>query len=423
MNIQMLLAQRKAVLDENVTLLAGEALTDEQMATVEANLKKADTLQRQAETLRRQETASAGLDKPFNDRVEVTRDEAEAPFASLGEFLVAVAQASTPGHRVDPRLNLLAAPTGASEGVPSAGGFLVEKDLIGGLLTPTYESAVFASRCRRFPVGANSNGIKIKTVDETTRVAGSRWGGVQVYWLAEAGTKTSSKPKFGKLELELGKVAGLFYATDELLQDATALDGVINECFPTELAFSLDDKIVRGAGGGVPLGILAAPCLVTVAAEAGQGADTLQYENFVNMYARMPGRLRAGAAWFYNQEIEPQLFGMGITLGTGGTPVFLPPGGISGSPYATMFGRPMIPTEQCSALGDLGDVIFANMNEYALIDKGGIQTASSIHVSFTTDETCFRFVYRVDGQPMWKSAVTPAKGANALSPFVTLAAR
>ncbi len=70
-----------------------------------------------------------------------------------------------------------------------------------------------------------------------------------------------------------------------------------------------------------------------------------------------------------------------------------------------------------------GDIILADFGEYILIDKGGISNASSIHVSFLTDQTVFRFVYRVDGQPSWNAALTPYKSAGAtgtLSPFVVL---
>ena len=55
------------------------------------------------------------------------------------------------------------------------------------------------------------------------------------------------------------------------------------------------------------------------------------------------------------------------------------------------------------------------------ITKGGMQAASSIHVQFVTDETAFRFVLRLDGQPLWHSALTPYKGSDTLSPFVTVA--
>ena len=63
------------------------------------------------------------------------------------------------------------------------------------------------------------------------------------------------------------------------------------------------------------------------------------------------------------------------------------------------------------------------MGQYQLIDKGGITKAESIHVQFLTEQTAFRFTYRVSGAPMWSKALTPANGTNTLSPFVKLDAR
>ena len=79
--------------------------------------------------------------------------------------------------------------------------------------------------------------------------------------------------------------------------------------------------------------------------------------------------------------------------------------------------------EQCSAAGDLGDIILLDPTQYLLIDKGGINAASSIHVRFLYDENVFRFIYRVDGQPIWNKPLTPYKGSATVSPFVTLAKR
>ena len=58
-----------------------------------------------------------------------------------------------------------------------------------------------------------------------------------------------------------------------------------------------------------------------------------------------------------------------------------------------------------------------------LIDKGGMKAASSIHVRFLYDENVFRFIYRVDGKPIWNKPLTPYKGSASVSPFVTLAKR
>ena len=71
---------------------------------------------------------------------------------------------------------------------------------------------------------------------------------------------------------------------------------------------------------------------------------------------------RLNAVWFINQDIEPQLFTMGLTVGMGGMSVYMPPGGLSGNMYGTLFGRPVVPIEQCQTLGDKGDILLADMS-------------------------------------------------------------
>ena len=111
-------------------------------------------------------------------------------------------------------------------------------------------------------------------------------------------------------------------------------------------------------------------------------------------------------------------------VGVGGLPAYMPPGGLSASPYGTLKGRPVIPIEQCAALGTAGDIILADFSQYVTCTKGGIQTASSIHLNFKYDETTFRWVYRADGQPTWNAPLTPYKDTGETqSPFVVLAAR
>ena len=260
-----------------------------------------------------------------------------------------------------------------------------------------------------------------------SRATGSRWRGVQGYWLAEAGAKTASHPTLRQMELKLKKMAALCYATDESLQDAPALEGLIRLAFSEEFAFMLDDAIFEGNGVGQPLGIMNSPALVTVAAEVGQPANTILFENIVNMYSRGYGRSRPNMVWLINQDIEPQLFAMSLAVGVGGIPVYLPANGLAGSPYGSLLGRPVIPIEYASTLGTTGDIMLADLSQYLRIDKsgagGGIQAATSIHVKFLYDETAFRFVYRVGGQPMWNLPLTPFKGANTLSPYVVLATR
>jgi HK97 family phage major capsid protein len=181
--------------------------------------------------------------------------------------------------------------------------------------------------------------------------------------------------------------------------------------------------MINGSGAGMPQGILNSNALVTVAKEANQGAGTIVIDNIVRMWSQCWGRSRMNAAWYINQDVEPQLYTMSLPVGTGGVPVYMPANGLSGSPYSTLFGRPVIPLEQCAGIGTVGDIILADFDQYVIVDKAGINAASSIHVRFDYGETAFRFTYRVDGQPIWNSPLTPFKSSKPLSSFVALATR
>ena len=345
-----------------------------------------------------------------------SKDE-EKRFATFGEQLLVAYRAATPGGKVDERLSTRAA-SGLNETTPSDGGFLVQQDFVTELLKRTYETGILASRVKKIPISTNANSLKINAVDEDSRANGARWGGVQAFWESEAAELSASRPKFRQMELSLKKLTGLCYATDELLQDAAALEAVIRQAFAEEFGFKMDDAILAGTGEGEPLGILKSESLVTVAIESGQ-RETITVENLIKMWNRLWSRSRANAVWYINQEIEPLLY----TLKIGEVPVYVPAGGLSAKPYGTLFGRPVIPLEQCSAAGELGDIILADLGQYLVIDKGGIKAASSIHVRFLYDENVFRFIYRADGRPVWNKPLSPYKGSASVSPFIALAKR
>jgi len=363
--------------------------------------------------------------KPVNEPIYAEPKSEGKVFNNFGEQMLAIVKSSTPGAPIDNRLLAIQNASGANEAIPSEGGFLVQKDFSAELIKNIFDTGVLAPLCRKVPISANSNGLKMNGIDESSRADGSRWGGVQGYWANEAATVTATQPKFKQIELNLNKLMALYYATDELIQDSSAMGAVLTEAFSDELKFKLDDAIYRGDGAGKPLGVLNCGALVTQAKETGQAADTVIYENIVNMWSRLIASSRANAAWFINQEIEPQLYGMVLSSGTSAVPVYMPANGISGAQYATLFGKPVVPIEHASALGDVGDIMLGDMHKYLLADKGGIQSASSMHVKFAYDEMTFRVTYRVDGQPVMSKPITPYKATalRTLSPFVTLAAR
>lgn len=348
------------------------------------------------------------------------KDEGPNPWKSLGEFLVAVANVSIKGE-MDPRL-VKGAASGMNTSVPSEGGFLVRQDFSTQLLDDALQSTVLAQNCTSIPIGEGFDGIELPYVDETSRATGSRWGGVQVFRRAEADTATATKPKLGKLELRLEDLMAICYLTGRGTQDATALEAIISKAFASEFSFKLDDEIVNGTGVGQCLGILTSPALVTVLKEGGQVAGTVDPKNIQKIFARVPGRNLRNAKWYINQEVWPQLFAMNQA----NMPIFLPGFNLANAPFGTLLGQPIVPNvEQLPGLTTKGDVLFADLTQYLLIKKGGLQADQSMHVRFLFDEMTYRFIQRINGAPAWKTTLTPYKAtaATALSPFVVVETR
>lgn len=348
-------------------------------------------------------------------------------FQHIGTFLRDVRDSAT-GKSVSPQMKTWrdksAKALGQNESVDSDGGFLVPDEFRATLLQKSHQASEIVAKCTKIPVETRS--VTLPAVNESARTAGSRNGGVRGYYVAEGAEITASKATFAQVKLEVNKLAALVYITGEMLDDSPmSVEAIINELVAKELAWIMDEKVITGTGAGQPLGILKAPALVTVSKENAQAANTLVVQNIHKMWSRLPVANRGNAVWLVNQELEPLLAQMNQAVGTaGGELVYMPPGGLSAAPYATLKGRPVIVSEHAEALSAKGDIILADFTQYLWAEKsGGIKADSSMHVRFVYDEEAYRFIVRNDGQPWWSSALTPAKGTATLSPFVTLEAR
>jgi HK97 family phage major capsid protein len=421
----------KAIMKKAADIDAKAIAESRDLTNDELNIKNeifdtVEELNKTIATLSRQERVNSLLES--GESVTIQRDKTVAnlrdkkdKFNSLGEQMAAVLQAGLPGKSVDPRLYNAA--SGVNETIPSEGGFLVQQDFASELLQDVIATGILAPKCRRVTISGNSNSTKINGIDETSRVS-SRYGGIVSYWEGEADQYTGKKPKFRQIELNLKKLTGLCYATDENLADASQLEGIIRESFNGEFGFQIDDGIWNGTGAGQFLGVLNAGSLVTVLKETGQKASTIVAENVIKMSSRIFASSYSNAAWYVNQNTLPQLYTMSIAVGTGGQLVFTPPGGISGAPYGTLLGRPVVPIEQAASLGTVGDIVLADLSKgYILAEKGGIQSAMSIHVRFEYGESLFRFTLRMDGQPVRASVLTPYKGSETQGHFIALQSR
>lgn len=337
-------------------------------------------------------------------------------FRSFGDFAAAVRHASIQGNQPDNRLIRNAAlSTYSQEGVGSDGGYAVPPDFRAAIMSRVFGEDSLIQRCDLQVTTSNTFTVP---VDETTP-----WGtgGVKAYWTKEAAAATQSKPSLQDMTLKLDKLTALVPVTEEMLEDSAQIDGYLRSKAPEAIDWELSYALMWGTGVGEPLGIMRAPCLVTQAAEAGpQTADTINANNIVKMMSRLHTRSRGSAVWLIHPDAEPQLPLMTI----GNQPVYLPPGGLSDAPYGRMLGRPVIPHQVCSTVGDLGDIALVDFSQYLAVRKAaGVNVQTSMHLWFDQGVTAFKFTMRVAGQPWWKAAQSPRSGTNTTSPFVTLAAR
>lgn len=343
-------------------------------------------------------------------------DDPKRGFSHFGEFATALIGASMPGNRmVDDRLRIGAAAPGtnfANEAVGEEGGYLVPPEFANSIRTYSLEDDALLPLTSSDTVSGNA--IRIP-VDETTP-----WGtdGIRAYWEGEAALSTNTKPALEQRELRLRKLFGVVPVTDELIEDSVFVASYLPRKLGQSIRYKVNDAIVNGAGSGVPQGFAQSGALITQAKESGQTADTINATNVSKMYARNISPTTG--VWLVNPDAFHQLPLMTI----GDQPVWTPPGNFADSPHGRLLGRPLIMSENCQTVGDAGDIYFASLNWYQTITKGrGIDFATSMHLWFDYDMTAFRATFRVDGQSIVRSAVTPPNSSITRSPFVQLAAR
>lgn len=410
-------------------------LTNAEREIIQSHLDAFDAVQTDIELQARLEGAddflnqSAGRkaqpDGLKNTRLTPASEKGKGGFNHFGEFCAAVRESTNTG-KTDPRLIANAATTYGSEGTGADGGHAVPPEWNANIVKMIMGEDSLISRTDQLTIGSNSTTYP---VDETTAWQSS--GGIRVYRDSEAAAITQSKPSLKDLTIKLQRMTCLVPLTDELLEDSVAMGSYVQAKAGENFDFKITDEILNGTGVGQMLGILNAPCTVSVAKETSQVAGTLVAENVLKLWSRMEGRARRNAVWLVNQDIEPQLMQLNVKIknvagseNVGGMPVYVPPGGLSASPYATLLGRPVITTEACQTVGTKGDIVFAALDKYMTVAKaGGIRSDVSIHLFFDQGITAFRFVMRNNGQPWLSAPITRKNGTNTLSHFVTLDTR
>jgi len=432
-------------LNEQVNNLQAKAdgeqreLTEDEVAEVDRLMNQFEVKTDEIERRKKMQAQASRLNESFGRKTDAegstekmeahqkvpararAEDSGKWGWRSFGEFASSVRAASAKSGSMDPRLIANAPTTYGNEGVGEDGGFAVPPDFRTAIMEKVMGEDSLLSRTDNMTTSSNSITFP---ADETT--AWDSTGGIQAYWADEASQLTQSKPALKEKQVRLHKLTALIPVTEELMEDAPSLDGYLRRKVPEKFDYKIQNAILRGTGAGQPVGILNSNCLVSVAKDTStspvQPADTIRFQNIVDMHARMYASCRSRAVWLINQDIEPQLHTMQFAPGSNSpVPVYLPANGAAGAPYGTLMGRPVLPIESASTLGDKGDIIFADLSQYLSVTKtGGVRADTSIHLYFDYDTLAYRFIVRIAGMPWWNSAISPANGSATRSCFVTL---
>lgn len=415
--MQKLLARQEALLKDMRALADKDNMTDEDIAKYEAMEKEYDNNEKQIAILQKQAKREEEDRQPVNKPVvESVNEPMPKPYKNLVEQLKDVKLAAQ--GQVSDKLITVQNAMGGNTGVGSEGGFAVQTDFAGLMMESAAKAGNILPLVDSYEVTDGSNSIKWVDVDEDD-VSDSVFGGVRVYWAAEAASVAASQPKLAERELKLEKLMGFAYATYELDSDSSFVNELYTRAFQLAIQRALEGAIIAGDGVGKPLGILNSSSLVTVSKESNQAAGTINWANLSKMYHRVLDKSRA--VWLAHPDAHEQFDFLEFPVGTGGVPVYLP--ATSEGTLDRLRGRQIVDTDHCSTVGDKGDIIFADLSQYMLAYKGGVDAATSIHVQFLTAENCFRFIFRANGMPKRNKDLKLKNSNNKRSSFVALADR
>lgn len=369
---------------------------DEKMGTMEQAKEKA-----LADLQTKTETRMAELVEKIGSAFPDVKAEEKARFKDFGEYINLV-------KKNDMSIKDLAENTG------NLGGYTVPTQFSNQINKITLETSIVESRAT--VLNLNAPTYEMPSIDPSSNVDGSQYGGATAYWTDELQALTESNPTFDNVKLEVNKLTAFIEDSNELEQDSVANMGqLLTKMYGEVMSFKQDSAFISGDGVKKPLGILSAPALVTVSRATASQVHPL---DIVTMMSRFRGSYDK-AVLLINQSTIPQVF---LMKDDNGNFIWHPgmSGTIANKVMGTIYGIPYIITEKASALGTEGDIILADWSHYLVGKRGGLVTDYSDHYFFNKDSRAYRCKARVDGQPWLKQAITPYKGGSTLSPFVAL---
>lgn len=292
------------------------------------------------------------------------------------------------------------------EGIPAFGGIAVPEEYGAFLMDASLEEEIIRPRAAVWPMASETKKVPAFDGAEHTEAL---FGGIAGQWLGEGETGIKQSGKLRLIQLTAKKLACFSQASNELIADGMSFEQMLADALVKAVGWYMDYAFINGTGEGQPLGIMNDPALIAVPKEEGQGATTITYNNVVAMFSRLAPHCFKNAIWLANPSVIPQLLTMTIAIGAGGAqiPVLREESG-----KFTLLGKEICFTEKCPALGNKGDLILADLSQYAIGLRKEIALDRSNAPGWTEDMTDYRVIVRLDGKGTWDKPLTPKNGTS-----------
>jgi HK97 family phage major capsid protein len=311
-----------------------------------------------------------------------------------------------------------------AEASGQAGGYTVPPEFYQQLMTIMAENTFIRPNAFVVPMGSAT--LTMPYLDVTTvESAGVSpfFGGVQMYWTAEAQTRTETEPQFKQMELKAWELSGYSVSSNVLLQDSiVGLEKFLMMLFAKAIAWFEEYAFLQGSGAGKPQGMLNCSAAIPTGGNSGGTgrltANQVQFADVATMWSKLLPISWAKAIWVCSPSVIPQL----LQLKDGANRaifVSIDQGAVL-NPVWRLLGRPVYPTEKVPALGTKGDLMLLDPSFYVIGDRMSIEIAASEHVNFLKNQMTWRVVERVDGQPWLDNPITLQDHSTQVSPFVVL---
>lgn len=305
------------------------------------------------------------------------------------------------------------------------GGYLVPQELSTELYQTVEEQALVRPRAAVVPMQSLTHRLPLPdAVTAQTALTAPYFGSILLKWTEEAATiGETAEPKWREVELRAWELAGYALVSNNLMQDGQGLEAYLRLLLGRAIAWYEDQAFLFGDGVAKPVGMAKCNAALTVTRNA---SSHFKLVDAAAMAAKLLPSSWMRAVWAVHPSVIIDVAQLASAAGGAGFQINQPtgerPDARQLAPVGYLLGLPVFVTDKLPALGTAGDVLLFDPGLYVVGDRRQVEVAVSDQepTAFGKNQSAWRVVHRVDGQPWLSQAVTLADGTQTASAYVYL---